>query len=99
SVVASVSIIIIPFLGLEQSLIKNIVFILNSLICLFSVAYFLSDIISNYLFQLAEAKRRDDFFDNSLKTNYSEVNSNEYFTNDDISPGIKKMGINCFENS
>ena len=29
----------------------------------------------------------------------SEENSNEYFTNDNITPSIKKMGVNCFENS
>lgn len=99
SVVVSTATIVIVYLGIEQTIANKLITVLNSVICFLSVSYFLSDIFSNYLFQLAEAKRRDDFFDNSLYTNHSEENSNEYFTNDNINPGIKKMGINCFENS
>lgn len=99
SVAVSIATIVIFYSGMEQTIANKLIVVLNTVICFLSVSYFLSDIFSNYLFQLAEAKRRDDFFDNSLYTNHSEENSNEYFTNDNISPGIKKMGINCFENS
>lgn len=99
SVVASIAIIIISYSKIEQTTENILTTVLNSIICFFAVSYFLSDIISNYLFQKAEAKRRDDFFDNSLNTSHSEENSNEYFTNDNITPSIKKMGVNCFENS
>ncbi|MBS1508195.1 MAG: ABC transporter ATP-binding protein [Bacteroidetes bacterium] len=64
-----------------------------------SICYYLSDIASNYLFQSAEAKRRNDFFDNSLNTKLSEEISEEYFTNEHIAPGITKLGVNSFENS
>ncbi len=99
SVVASIATIIISYSKIEQTTENILTTVLNSIICFLAVSYFLSDIISNYLFQKAEAKRRDDFFDNSLNTNHSEENSNEYFTNDNITPSIKKMGVNCFENS
>jgi len=99
SVIASVSTITISYLGVEKTIENTLTTVLNYIICFLAVAYFLSDIISNYLFQKAEAKRRDDFFDNSLNTSHSEENSNEYFTNDNITPSIKKMGVNCFENS
>lgn len=64
-----------------------------------AVCYFLSDIVSNYLFQSAETKRRKDFFDNSLNTKLAEETSEEYFTNDNISHGNLKLGVNSFENS
>lgn len=99
SVVASIATIIISYSKIEQTTENILTTVLNSIICFLAVSYFLSDIISNYLFQKAEAKRRDDFFDNSLNTSHSEENSNEYFTNDNIMPSIKKMGVNCFENS
>ena len=37
--------------------------------------------------------------DNSLQTQIADANSKEYYTNDDISKGVYKMGVNCFENS
>ncbi|MEI2824279.1 MAG: hypothetical protein V9F02_12760 [Chitinophagaceae bacterium] len=99
SVTFSIVTIIISYSEIQQSTAENLTSILNAVNCFLAVAYFLSDIISNYLFQLAEAKRRDDFFDNSLNTNLSEENSNKYFTNDDTNTGIRKLGVNCFENS
>ncbi|MBW6484159.1 MAG: hypothetical protein K0B10_14005 [Vicingaceae bacterium] len=99
SVLVSVSTIVFFYLDIEQITGEKLVKILNSINCFLAVSYFISDIICNYLFQLAESKRRDDFFDNSLQTNLCEENSQEYFTNDNINPGIKKMGVNCFENS
>lgn len=72
---------------------------LNALNCFFAVIYFLSDIVANYLFQMAEAKRRDDFFDNSLNTQLAEKNSEGYFSNQHLNHGIVKMGVNNFENS
>ena len=78
---------------------KNLIILfLNSLNCIFAIGYFVSDIFGNYLFQIVETKRRNDFFDNSLQTRLSEENSKGYFSNDNIAPGIKKMGVNCFEN-
>lgn len=72
---------------------------LNQVNCFLAVSYFISDIVGNYLFQIAEAKRREDFFDNSLSTKLAEVASVDYFTNDHISAGVLKMGVNSFENS
>ena len=46
---------------------------LNTTNSFLSVIYFISDIVSNYLFQIAEAKRREDFFDNSLNTQLAEL--------------------------
>ena len=72
---------------------------LNSFLSFFSIAYFLEDLIQNYLFQLAEVHRRNDFIDNSFDTTLSDKNSKGYFSNDDLKTGIYKLGVNCFENS
>lgn len=77
----------------------NIQKIINSVSCFLSLLYFGIDILTNYLFQCAEAYRRNDFFDNSLNTILSDQNSEEYFTNDTIKASIYKMGVNGFENS
>ncbi|MDD5571202.1 MAG: hypothetical protein PHD97_08610 [Bacteroidales bacterium] len=98
SVVVSILTILIDkvnFFMYKDSVIVS----LNSINCILAVIYFISDIVANYLFQIAEVKRRDDFFDNSLKTQLSEANSEGYFSNEHISYGILKMGVNCFENS
>lgn len=73
--------------------------LLNTINCFLAVVYFVSDIVANYLFQLAETKRREDFFDNSLKTQLAEATSEGYFSNEHLSPGILKLGVNNFENS
>ncbi|OFY19205.1 MAG: hypothetical protein A2W98_01850 [Bacteroidetes bacterium GWF2_33_38] len=72
---------------------------LNSLLAVFSVFYFFSNIVQSYFFQNAEFHRKNDFTDNSFKTKLSEKNSVNYFSNDNIENGILKLGVNCFENS
>ena len=98
SVVISIITLIISK-GSFPSCKETIVLFLNSLNCLLAVVYFVSDIVANYLFQMAEAKRRDDFFDNSLSIQLAEANSEGYFSNEHLSHGILKMGVNNFENS
>ena len=82
-------------IGKNDSLLN----LLNSLLAIASVCFFLIDILQNYFFQKAEDKRRTDFIDNSLGTILADENSIGYFSNDEIAQGFYKMGINCFENS
>ncbi|MCE3294295.1 MAG: hypothetical protein K0R65_9 [Crocinitomicaceae bacterium] len=72
---------------------------LNALVTFFSVVYFLSSIAQTLLFPNAEFKRRKDFIDNSFNTNFSDTNSVDYFTNEEINHGVYKMGVNCYENA
>jgi hypothetical protein len=76
-----------------------IIAILNIISCVIAVSYFIADTIFSYLFQSAEANRRNDFFDNSLNTQIADKNSFGYFSNDTMAPGILKLGVNSFENS
>lgn len=89
----------IEYCGLEKAEVEYYQNHLTTINCFFSVGYFITDIFSNYLFGTAESHRREDFNDNSLNTNFSEENSAEYFTNDNLEPGVLKLGVNCFENS
>lgn len=82
-------------LVITQSQIK----VLNSFLSFLSVAYFLQDLLQNYLFQLSEVHRRNDFLDNSLDTSLSDKSSEGYFSNDALISGVNKLGVNCFENS
>jgi hypothetical protein len=71
---------------------------LNAILGILGITYFLLDMFTNLLFQNAESNRKNDFIDNSFKTNLSDSNSEEYFSNDNIDSGIYKLGVNCFEN-
>ena len=71
----------------------------NYLLGVFSLFYFLTDLAKRFLLQLAEQRRRKDFIDNSLKTSLSDFKSAGYFSNEDSTPGVYKLGLNCFESS
>ncbi len=71
--------------------------ILN-IICI--VLFFILDtIIDHVLIPLAEAKRNDDFVDNSFNSQFSLQNSDGYFDNDEVKHGLYKAAVNMFENS
>lgn len=72
---------------------------LNSLIVVMSVSYTITIVIRNYIFYNAETERYRDYIDNSLGTNLQEFKSVNYFSNDEVTIGIRKLGINCYENS
>ena len=78
------------------SYISNII---NKVNCLFIVAYAVLNFITDYIFYKASYHKRLDFIDNSFNTSYSEENSSEYYSNDDIENGIYKLAVNSFENS
>lgn len=99
SVFISTATIITSYFEIKYLKQIDLTLIFNSIISCFAIIYFVLDIVTNYLFRSAEAKSRDDFFDNSLNTKLSIENSDKYFTNDNINTGIKKLGVNCFENS
>jgi hypothetical protein len=73
--------------------------IINGINCLFIVAYTVLKFITDYLFYGASTQKRFDFIDNSFKTSFSEDNSIEYYSNEDIEKGIYKLAVNGFENS
>ena len=74
-----------------------IVHILNTITVLLAIGYFVTDIVANYVFQSAEDVKRKDLIDHSLPTQLADYNSQQYFTNNEIAPGIYKFGVNSFE--
>ena len=60
--------------------------------------FILSIINSHYLLPKAERKRRYDALDNAFGSSFSLQSSEEYFTNDEIPTGVKKFGVNLFQN-
>lgn len=54
---------------------------------------------ANYIYTRAEMRRRLDWLDNSFETNFAGKKSQNYFTNEHLSPGLYKLAVNCFENS
>lgn len=67
-------------------------------IILLIIGFILNAIKDYHLFPLAESKRRKDLIDNAFSTKYSLKNSEEYYTNEEVNPGINKLGVNLFQN-
>jgi len=103
SIILYSSAILTLFIVLDKhynfSLSNEIQQIMNSGLSFLSITYFLTDLLQNYLFQLAEVHRRNDFLDNSLETTLADKNSEGYFSNDNLDSGVYKLGVNSFENS
>ncbi len=66
--------------------------------CLLIFFAFIFEALFNYLFYEGSKMKRSDFIDNSLGTSFMDKRSKEYFTNDNIQPGVYKLAVNCFEN-
>jgi len=95
SIIISIFLLTLEFLKLPETGIKEF---FNCSLAFLSVIYFVLDSIQSYVFHKAESIRSLDFVDNSLDSSFSEMNSKDYFSNDDVQVGINKLGINNFEN-
>lgn len=63
------------------------------------IGYIGLSLIGKYLFYSAEKVKRNDLVDNSFGTCYSEANTENYYNNDEINYGIKKLAVNSYESS
>ena len=97
STIISIVIIILNNINLNSN--PNTSLWLSRSLALIAIVFFILDVIQSHIYHRAELQRKNDFMDNSLQTKLADANSNEYYTNDDISKGVYKMGVNCFENS
>lgn len=88
----------IPFLKiyLPNSTFTSIADFLN--ITLIIVYYCLTLITETFLYPATARKRRKGFLDNSLGSKFLEKSVRNYYTNDNISPGMYKIVVNCCEN-
>tara|TARA_R110000868_G_scaffold134246_1_gene346157 strand:- start:12 stop:776 length:765 start_codon:yes stop_codon:yes gene_type:complete len=94
-----ISLIIIVLNNFNIVANPNISLWLSRILALMAIIFFILEVIQSQTYHRAELQRKNDFMDNSLETKLADANSNEYYTNDDISNGVYKMGVNCFENS
>lgn len=94
-----ISIIIIVLNNFNLDVNPNISLWLSRFLALVAIIFFILEIIQSQTYHQAEFQRKNDFIDNSLQTKLADSNSTNYYTNDEISEGIYKMGVNCFENS
>ncbi|WP_295212545.1 hypothetical protein [uncultured Chryseobacterium sp.] len=86
---------LISIFKLEDS-IKNII---DTIVCIISIIYFVLEFTFSYFFIKAEQKRIDDLIDNSLNSQLSDEKSENYYTNEEIKKSITKLGVNSFENT
>jgi len=79
--------------------LSQLSYVLNVILVITSVSYFVLEILQRHYFHEAEFERKNDFIDNGLKLKLSEENSSGYFNNDDLKKGVYKLGVDCFESS
>lgn len=65
----------------------------------FMVGYITLEILGRILFREAERMKLEDLIDNSFETNYSDERSLNYYNNEEIPSGIKKLAVNTYESS
>ncbi|MBW7674773.1 hypothetical protein [Chryseobacterium chendengshani] len=88
-----------PLILNEFNLPESITDILNILNITGITAFFLIEILIDFiLLPQADSKRRDDFIDNSFGSKFSPKNSVGYYDNDEIGKGLYKTSVNLFEN-
>jgi len=94
------TLIVIAIVILDKQPSPNVAIIdgLNAVNSLLIAFYIVCEMAISYFLFRAESKRRLDFIDNSFDTNLSGKRSEEYYTNSNLSPGLYKMAVNCFEN-
>ncbi|MFM2223800.1 MAG: hypothetical protein RJA07_2 [Bacteroidota bacterium] len=86
---------VVPFPKILEPL-KDFIAVVNT-ISIF-VFFGLEIIVEYFLYPQSEQRRRDDFIDNSFGSNFSIVNSIEYYDNEEIKKGLYKSASNLFEN-
>ncbi len=85
----------IRFLDPNGLLKDKYIIIINALLV---IIYIILEIIANYIFSQTQIAKRLDNVDNAFGSNYTGGKSQNYFSNDELSHGIYKLGVNCFEN-
>lgn len=93
SSIISIALIAIPKLQVEIKLLMNAI----NCVLIFIIVVF--DLIYNYIFFEAGKTKRLDFIDNSFGVDFLGSRSQGYFSNENLSVGMYKMAVNCFENS
>lgn len=93
SSIISIALIAIPKLQAEMNLFLNAI----NCVLIFMIVVF--DLIYNYIFFEAGKTKRLDFLDNSFGVDFLGSKSKGYFSNENLSIGMYKMAVNCFENS
>lgn len=98
--ISSTILLIVAFiLPLINKSLESVSCLIKTLNCILILFYAGLDFMSNYTFFEASKHKRADFIDNSFGTSFSEDNSTEYFSNENIQNGYYKMAVNGFENS
>lgn len=91
--------IILAIVGKFNVFPELVMNILNSLNSIIIIGYAVIEIYQSRTFHKVEYKRRLDFVGNSFRSHFIGLPSTEYYTNEELNPGIYKLGTNCFESS
>jgi len=63
------------------------------------VGYLIIKLVAKIIFHNVERLKRNDLIDNSFGTNYSDDNTENYYNNEEVENGIKKLALNTYESS
>jgi hypothetical protein len=65
--------------------------------CIFILSFAICEFVVDYIHFNAETYRRNDLIDNAFGTVLAEDRTENYYTNNELSQGLYKLGVNNFE--
>lgn len=74
-----------------------IVSVIIPLNCILIILYHVGEIFFDFVLAFAEKAKRKDLFDNAFGTKLAVKNSEGYYTNTGLPPGVYKLGVNNYE--
>lgn len=93
----SSTLMLIEFLCSLYEIHAVIVSVIIPLNCLLIILYQIGEIVFDFVLAFAEKAKRRDLFDNAFGTKIALKNTEGYYTNTGLPPGVYKLGVNNFE--
>lgn len=95
--VISSTLMIVEFLCSLYESYACIVSVIIPLNCILIILYHVGEIVFDFVLAFAEKAKRKDLFDNAFGTKLAVKNSEGYYTNTGLPPGVYKLGVNNYE--
>ena len=99
TVYIATALLLLEFLASQNQPLSCLISSCQIATCVFAVISMILSLLSDHLLYQAEEEKRKDLLDNAFGSHLSEMNTSEYYTNDSIPKGIKKLAVNNFESA
>lgn len=95
--IISSALMLIEFLCSLNEVHTAIVSVIIPLNCILIILYQIGEVVFDFVWVFAEKAKRRDLFDNAFGTKLAVKNTEGYYTNTGLPPGVYKLGVNNYE--